>query len=103
VPSEALELHPTQNTVDLDEARRIAYELLKLQRDGAIKEPADALFFASLIRDFCATYIAPKRTAAPDPAGLCVPTAMQRVRVPSGLSSEERQAFAEGSRRRNRL
>jgi hypothetical protein len=31
---------------------------VKLHRDGAIKGPADALFFACLIRDFCATYSA---------------------------------------------
>lgn len=69
----------TENSVDFDEARRIAGELLKLHRDGAIKGAADASFFARLIRDFCATYTAPKRTAAPDPVGPYVPTAMQRV------------------------
>ena len=43
------------------EARRIAGELAKLNRDGAIKGPADALFFACLIRDFGATYTGPVR------------------------------------------
>ena len=38
------------------EARRISYELLKLHRDGAIKEPADASFYANLIHTFGATY-----------------------------------------------
>jgi hypothetical protein len=85
--------NPTRNSADLNEARRIADELLNLHRDGPIKRPSDASFFARLIRDFCATYTAPKRTAAPDPAGPYVPTAMQRVRVPSGLSFEERQSF----------
>ena len=56
----------TENSVDFDEARRIAGELLKLHRDGAIKGPADASFFARLIRDFCATHTAPKRTAPPE-------------------------------------
>ena len=88
-----VEPNPTENSADLNEARRIADELLKLHRDGAIKGAADASFFARLIRDFCATYTAPKRTAPPDPAGPYVPTAMQRVRVPSGLSLEERQSF----------
>ena len=93
-PSQPVEQNPTaKNGADFKEARRIADELLKLHRDGAIKGAADASFFARLIRDFCATYTAPKRTAAPDPAGPYVPTAMQRVRVPSGLSFEERQSF----------
>ena len=87
------EPNATENSVDFDEARRIAGELLKLHRDGAIKEPSDASFLARLIRDFSATYTAPKRTAPPDPAGPYVPTAMQRVRVPAGLSLEERQSF----------
>jgi hypothetical protein len=94
VPSQPVEQNPTaKNSADFKEARRIADELLKLDRDGAIKGAADASFFARLIRDFCATYTAPRRTAAPDPAGPYVPIAMQRVRVPSGLSSEERQSF----------
>ena len=79
----------TENSVDFDEARRIAGELLKLHRAGAIKGPPDASFFGRLIRDFCATYTAPKRTAPPDPVRPYVPTAMQRVRVPSELSLEE--------------
>jgi hypothetical protein len=93
-PSQPIEQNPTaKNSADFKEARRIADELLKLHREGAIKGPADASFFARLIRDFCATYTAPKRTAAPDPVGPYVPTAMQRVRNPSGLSFEERQSF----------
>ena len=91
-PSQSSRIRP-KNSADFKEARRIADELLKLHRDGAIKGAADASFFARLIRDFCATYTAPKRTAAPDPACPYVPTAMQRVRVPSGVSLEERQSF----------
>ena len=91
--SQAAEPKPPEDYVDLNEARRVVGELLKLHRDGAIKGPSDASFFARLIRDFCATYTAPKRTAAPDPVGPYVPTAMQRVHVPSGLSFEERQSF----------
>ena len=50
------------------EARRIAGELAKLNCDGAIKGPADALFFACLIRDFGATYTGPVRSLpAEDP------------------------------------
>ena len=92
--SQPVEPNPTaKNSADFKEARRIADELLKLHRDGAIKGPSDASFFARLIRDFGATYTAPKRTAVPDPAGPYVPTAMQRVRVSSGVSLEERQSF----------
>jgi hypothetical protein len=93
VPSERVEPNPTENSADLNEARRIADELLKPHHSGAIKGPADVSFFARLIRDFCATYTAPKRTSPPDPVCPYVPTAMQRVRVPSGLSLEERQSF----------
>jgi hypothetical protein len=94
VPSEPVEPNPTKNRAGLDEARCIAGELVRLHDDGAIKGPADASFFARLIRDFCATYTAaPRRTAAPDPADPYVPIAMQRVRVPSGPSLEERQSF----------
>ena len=93
VTSEPVEPNPTENRPDLYKARRIAGELLKLHRDGAIKGPSDASFFARLIRDFCATYTTPKRAAAPDPVGPYVPTAMQRVRVPYGLTLEERQSF----------
>jgi hypothetical protein len=93
VPPEPVEPNPTENSADLNEARRIADELLKLHHSGAIKGPADVSFFARLIRDFCATYTAPKRTSPPDPVCPYVPTAMQRVRVPSGLSLEERQSF----------
>ena len=93
VPSEPVEPNPTKNSADHNEARRIADELLKLHRDGAIKGPADASFFDRLIRDFCATYAAPRRTAAPDPVGPYVPAAMQLVRVPRGLTMEERRAL----------
>ena len=41
---------------DLAEARRIARELVKLHRDGAIKSERDASFYATLVRDFGATY-----------------------------------------------
>ena len=40
-------------------ARRIARELVKLHRDGAIKTVGDASFYANLIRDFGATYAGP--------------------------------------------
>jgi hypothetical protein len=40
----------------LAEARRVADELVKLYRDGAIKTKGDASFYANLIRDFRATY-----------------------------------------------
>ena len=56
VPSEPVEPNPTENSADFNEARRIADELLKLHRDGAIKGPADASFYANLIHTFGATY-----------------------------------------------
>ena len=92
-PSQSSRIRPPRTAPISRRPAVIADELLKLHRDGAIKGAADASFFARLIRDFCATYTAPKRIAAPDPPGPYVPTAMQRVRVPSGLSLEERQSF----------
>ena len=44
-----------------DEARRIADELHKLHRDGAIKTAEDAAFYARLICDFGATYTPPPK------------------------------------------
>jgi hypothetical protein len=45
-------------SVDMREARRIAGELVKLYRDGALSGPDDpeAVFYAWLIRTFDATY-----------------------------------------------
>ena len=54
-PSQSSRIRP-RTAPTLNEARRIAYELLKLHRDGAIKEPADASFYANLIHTFGATY-----------------------------------------------
>ena len=63
------------------EARRIAGELAKLNRDGAIKGPAGALFFACLIRDFGATYTGPvRRLPAEDSLQPCEPSKHHRIR-----------------------
>jgi hypothetical protein len=76
------------------EAKRIAHKLVELYHSGAIKEPVDASFFAHLLRDFDATYTGPvSKTDADDPAGPYVPTKQQHVRVPRGLTMEERQRF----------
>jgi hypothetical protein len=75
VPSEPVEPNPTKNSADFKEARRIAGELAKLNRDGAIKGPADALFFACLIRDFGATYTGPvRRLPTEDSSHPCEPS-----------------------------
>ena len=73
------------------EARRIAGELVMLHRDGAIKGPADTLFFACLIRDFCATYSA----NGSDEPKTSPPLINQRVRVPHGLSKGQRERFVQ--------
>jgi hypothetical protein len=74
------------------EASRIAGELVKLHRDGAIKGPADALFFACLIRDFCATYSAidSNELKTSPPISL-----NQRVLVPHGLSRKQHECFVQ--------
>jgi hypothetical protein len=88
------------------EARRIALELVKLYHAGVITGADDPnlVFCACLIRDFGATVL-PKEgqdTTNPDsnpPPGVLVPgkpytpTEEQRVRVPWGLSYEERKKF----------
>ena len=76
---------------ELTEARRIAGELVRLHRDGAIRSQKDASFYAHLLRDFGATYTGPVSNndgmirRAP-----YLPTKQQRVRVPRGLTMEER-------------
>ena len=61
-PSEAWEILQT-------EARRIAAELARLHRDGAIASKSahdpDAVFYARLLRDFGATYTGRERVKAP--------------------------------------
>jgi hypothetical protein len=77
------------------EARRIAAGLVRLHKDGAIASQADAMFYARLLRDFGATYLGPVEAASrrtPDQSPY-VPTAMQFVRVPRGLTREGRQRF----------
>jgi hypothetical protein len=50
---------------DLTEARRIARELVKLHRDGAIKTMGAPSFYANLVRDFGATYAGPPSASGP--------------------------------------
>ena len=73
------------------EARRIAAELVRLHKDGAIASQADAMFYARLLCDFGAAYTGPVSSVPQDASGPYVPTAMQLVRVPRGLTREERQ------------
>ena len=76
------------------EPRRIAGELVRLHRDGAIRSHKDASFYAHLLRDFDATYTGPvSNTDEDDQPGRYMPTKQQLVRVPSGLTMEERQRF----------
>ena len=67
VRSEPVEPNPTKNGADLNEARRIADELLKLHRDGATKGPTDASFYANLIHAFGATYTKANSSIEPSP------------------------------------
>ena len=83
-PSEAWEILQA-------EAGRIATELSKFDRDGAIKSEQDASFYANLIRIFDATYTGPVGSTSPDHAIL---TDEQLVPPPpEGLSAEERAAY----------
>jgi hypothetical protein len=71
----------------LAEARRIAKELVKLHRDGAIKTAGDASFYANLIRDFGTTYAGPPGSAAGEHSPGLVP------QPPHGISPQERIKF----------
>jgi hypothetical protein len=70
------------------EARRIADELVKLYRSGAIKSQEDAEFYANLIRTFDATYTGSSAgaSAGEHPVDL-VPE------PPDGISPQERMEF----------
>jgi hypothetical protein len=92
-PAETLEATTFQPDAPESEAHRIAAELVRLHGDGAIGSHNDASFYAYLLRDFDATYTGPARSVRADPPGPYVPTAMQRVHVPRGLTVEERQRF----------
>ena len=72
------------------EARRIAAELSKLHKAGAIKNEQDAKFYANVVKTFGGTYI---RSTSPssDEATL---TDEQLVPLPpDGLSAQERAAY----------
>jgi hypothetical protein len=72
---------------DTAEASRIARELVKLHRDGAIKTAGDASFYANLVRDFSATYAKNDRNHPDHPP-------MDRVpQPPRGISPQERIKF----------
>ena len=93
LPAETLRATTFQPDAPEFEAHRIAAELVRLHGDGAVRSHEDARFDAHLLRDFDATYTGPMRCAQQDTSGPYVPTAMQRVRVPHGLTKEERQRF----------
>ena len=63
-------------------------------KTAAIRSHQDASFYAHLLRDFDAAYTGPvSKTDADDPPGPYVPSKHQLVRVPRGLTMEERQRF----------
>jgi hypothetical protein len=77
-------------------AKKGAGELVRLQGDGAIRSQKDASFYAHLIRDLDATYTGRIICAGKDlPPRPCVPTKQQRIRVPYGLTPEERRLLQE--------
>jgi len=79
------------------EARRVAAELQRLHRDGAIRakstEDPDASFYAKLLRDFGATYIGRNMPASTDQDKSSALSSAQRVHVPRGLSRQQEQEF----------
>ena len=93
-PAETLQTTTLQPDAPESEAHRIAAELVRLHRDGAIRSHKDASFYAHLLCHFDAAYTGPvSNTDEDDQPGRYMPTKQQRVRVPSGLTMEERQRF----------
>ena len=95
----------SESAIDTDvEARRIAGELVKLQKAGAIKNEQDASFYANLIRRFGASFTVrpgpvaansgvPNGRTVPEPGKPYTPTAARRVKVPRGLSRKQEAEF----------
>ena len=85
------------------EAHRIANELVKLHKAGAIKGDQDASFHANLVL-FGASFTvrvgpyapkpgAPNGFTVPEPGKPYTPTEAQRVKVPRGLSRKQEAEF----------
>jgi hypothetical protein len=77
------------------EAKRLAGELLKLHRDGAISGPGDpeAEFYAQVIHTFGGTYTPTRPEKKEDPTGSYVLTKQQLLIVPPGLTHKEPMKF----------
>ena len=94
-----------ESAIDPDvEAGRIAGELVKLHKAGAIKSEQDASFYANLIRRFGTSFTVrlgpvaanprvPNGRTVPEPGKPYTPTAAQRVKVPRGLSRKQEAEF----------
>jgi hypothetical protein len=78
---------------ELGEAQRIAGELVKMHRDGAIKGAGDpeARFYAAVLHTFGGTYVG--STKETGDTGRYIPTKEQRVVVPPGLTAKQRMKF----------
>ena len=78
------------NKSSIEEAHRIAAELVPVRRDGAVASQADAMLYAHLLCDFGATYTGPVSSVPQDGSGPYVPTARagrpgpSRTRVKNG-------------------
>jgi hypothetical protein len=95
----------SESGIDTDvEARRIADELVKLHKAGAVKSEQKASFYANLVHRFGASFAvhvgphvpkqgAPNGFTVPEPGKPYVPTAAQRVKVPRGLSRKQEADF----------
>ena len=72
------------------EARRIAAELARLHRDGAIASKSahdpDAVFYARLLRDFGATYIGSRRSQSDRVPSAMTSNASERISVATPTS-----------------
>jgi hypothetical protein len=75
------------------EAQRIAGELVKLHRDGAIKSEQDAEFYASVLKVFDATYEATTAPAIPERIVGGLSPEQLVSEPPPGLSARERMEF----------
>jgi hypothetical protein len=76
-------------------AHRIAGELVKMHRDGAIKgaDDPEAQFYSPVLHTFGGTYASKRSDKKEAPTGPYVPTKEQLVIVPPGLTRKERMKF----------
>jgi hypothetical protein len=84
-----------QPPIDLEEAHRIAGELVKLHKRGVIKgaDDPEAVFMAGMLKMFGGTVVETRADDKPQATGKYTPTDEQLVKVPFGLHGKALRDF----------